>query len=120
MIDKVPDISGGSVRGLEFPIFSEKYDLVGRLLKAGEAPVLHTEEEEEEEERRKYITVEYLEMEFLNNLFVEISGHKLASSQTRVLFSFLPSFFPFYEMLFMKRHKFSCIADFLYVFLKPE
>jgi hypothetical protein len=34
---------------------------VGRLLKAGEAPVLHTEEEEEEEEeeRRKYRTVEY-------------------------------------------------------------
>jgi hypothetical protein len=31
---------------------------VGRLLKAGEAPVLHTEEEEEEEERRKYITVD--------------------------------------------------------------
>jgi hypothetical protein len=28
-------------------------------LKAGEAPVLHTEEEEEEEERRKYRTVEY-------------------------------------------------------------
>ncbi len=95
---------------------------MGRLLKAGEAPVLHTEEEEEEEEeeRRKYITVEYLEMEFLNNLLVEISGHKLESSQTRVLFSFLPSFFPFYEMLFMKRHKFSCFADFFVCIFKTR
>ncbi len=59
IINKVPGIPGSSVRYCQFPVFSEKYDLVGRLLKAGEAPVLHTEEEEEEEERRKYITVEY-------------------------------------------------------------
>jgi len=30
--------------------FSEKYDLVGRLLKAGEAPILPTEEEDEDDE----------------------------------------------------------------------
>jgi hypothetical protein len=66
LIDKVPipevpevQYPGSSVRNCQFPVFSEKYDLVGRLLKAGEAPVLHTEEEEEEEERRKYRTVEY-------------------------------------------------------------
>ncbi len=63
IIDKVsiPEVPypGSSVRYCQFPVFSEKYDLVGRLLKAGEAPVLHTEEEEEEEERRKYMTVDY-------------------------------------------------------------
>ncbi len=33
-----------------FPIISEKYELVGRLLKAGEEPVLPTEEEDDDEE----------------------------------------------------------------------
>ena len=31
-------------------LYSEKYDLVGRLLKAGEEPALPVNEEEEEEE----------------------------------------------------------------------
>jgi hypothetical protein len=58
--DKVPVIPGSSVRYCEFPVSSEKYDLVGRLLKAGEAPVLHTEEEEEEEEERRKYILKYL------------------------------------------------------------
>ncbi len=48
---------------------------------------------------------------------VEVSGHKIESSQTPFLY---PIIFPFYKMLLMKKLEFSCFADFLYVFLKPE
>ncbi len=49
-----------------------------------------------------------LEMAFL----VEVSGHKLASSQTRVCVWFSVLSFSFYIMLFMNRLEFSCSADF--------
>ncbi len=40
---------------------------------------------------------------------VEVSGHKLESSHTRVFVWFSTLIFPFYKMLFMKN---SCLADF--------
>ncbi len=71
---------------------------------------------------------------------VEVSGHKLESSQTGVFFWFstlIFSFykilfmktrvswfstliFPFHKMLFMNKFEFSCFADFLLGILKPE
>ncbi len=51
-------------------------------------------------------------MEFLNAFLVEISGHKLDSSQTQVFVWFSTHIFPFYKMLFMNRLEFSCFADF--------
>ncbi len=38
-------------------------------------------------------------MEFLNGIFIEVSGHKLESSQIRVFDWFFILIFPFYEML---------------------
>jgi hypothetical protein len=57
-------------------------------------------------------TPNYPEMEFLNGILVEVSVHKLQSSQTQVFFII----FPFYKMLFMNRLDFSCFADF-FVFI---
>jgi hypothetical protein len=50
---------------------------------------------------------------------VEVSEHKLEYSQARV-FVWFSTLFPFYKMLLMKRLEFSCFADFVYGFLKPE
>ncbi len=52
-------------------------------------------------------------MEFLNGFLVEVSGHKLESSQTRVFVWFSNLIFPFFKMLFMNILEFSCVADFL-------
>ncbi len=53
------------------------------------------------------------EMDFLNAAtLVEVSGHKLESSQTRVSVWFSTPIFPFYDILFMNRLSFSCFADF--------
>ncbi len=43
---------------------------------------------------------------------VEVSGHKLESSQIRVFVWFSTLIFPFYKMLFMNRLEFSCFTDF--------
>jgi hypothetical protein len=43
---------------------------------------------------------------------VEVSGHKLESSQTRVFVWFSSLILPVYKMLFMNRLEFSCFADF--------
>jgi hypothetical protein len=51
---------------------------------------------------------------------VEVSGHKLESSQTRVFVWFSTLIFSFYKMLFMNRIELSCFADFSKGFLKPE
>ncbi len=45
---------------------------------------------------------------------VEISGHKLEFSQTRVFVCFFTLIFPFNKMLFTNRLEFSCFGDFLY------
>ncbi len=47
---------------------------------------------------------------------VEVSGHKLESSQTRVFVWFSTLFFPFYKMLFM----FSCFGDFFERIIKTR
>jgi hypothetical protein len=52
-------------------------------------------------------------MELLNGIFIEVSGHKLESSQTRVFVWFSTLIFTFYKVLFMNRLEFSCFADFL-------
>jgi hypothetical protein len=46
---------------------------------------------------------------------VEVSGHKLESSQTRVFVSFFTLIFPFYKMLFTNRLEFYCFTDFFFV-----
>jgi|LakMenEpi03Aug12_release.lakeMendotaPanAssembly.Ray.scaffolds.fasta_scaffold5164490_1 hypothetical protein len=63
-----------------------------------------------------------MEMEFLSGIstVVEVSGHKLESSQSRVLYVFLPSFFRFYKMIFMNRLDFSCFVDFFVKILKTR
>ncbi len=48
--------------------------------------------------------------------FVEVSGHKLESSQTRV---FYPHF-PFYKILFMNRLEFPCFTDFFVCIFKTR
>ncbi len=50
---------------------------------------------------------------FRRAFLVEVSGHKLESSQTRLFVWFSTLIFPFYKMLFMNRLKFSFFADFL-------
>jgi hypothetical protein len=52
------------------------------------------------------------EMKFFNAILVEVSGHKLKSSQTRVFVWFSTIVLPFYKRLFRKRLEFSCFADF--------
>ncbi len=65
------------------------------------------------------IQCNYSEMEFLNSLFSQgFLGINLSLLRLEFLSSFLPSFF--YKMLFMNRLEFSCFADFLSLFLKPE
>ncbi len=59
-------------------------------------------------------------LEFLNSIFSWGSRHPLESSQTWVFVWFSTLFFSVYKMLFMKILKFSCFADFLYWFWKPE
>jgi hypothetical protein len=59
-------------------------------------------------------------MEFLNDIFAEVSEYKLEYSQARDLVWFSTFIFSFYKMLFMHRLEFSCLADFLLGFLKPE
>ncbi len=59
-------------------------------------------------------------MEFLNGVLLEVSRHKLKSSQTRVFVFFSILIFHFYKMLFTNRLEFSCFADFLYVFIKAD
>jgi hypothetical protein len=60
------------------------------------------------------------ETEFLNIILVEVSGHKLKSSQTRVFVWFSTLVFPFYNKLFMNRLVFSCFADFFVWFSKTR
>jgi hypothetical protein len=43
---------------------------------------------------------------------VEVSEHKLESSQTRVFAWFSTLIFKFYKGLFMNRQEFSCFEDF--------
>ncbi len=43
------------------------------------------------------------EMECLNDILVDVSGHKLDASQTRVFVWFFTLIFPFCKMLFMNR-----------------
>jgi hypothetical protein len=49
---------------------------------------------------------------------VEVSGHKLETSQTRVFVWFSTLLSPFYKMLTMKRFEFSCIVDFFVRIIK--
>ncbi len=60
------------------------------------------------------------EMEFLKGIF---SQGFLGVNSSLLTLEFLAGFyplFPFYKMLFMIRLKFSCFAEFLWGFLKPE
>ena len=53
-------------------------------------------------------------MEFLNGISVEVSGHKLESSQTpSFCLVFYPHFSILHKMLFTNRLEFSCFTDFL-------
>ncbi len=45
----------------------------------------------------------FTEMEFLNSILVEVSRHKLGSSQAQVFVWFSTLCFPVYKMLFMNR-----------------
>jgi hypothetical protein len=49
-------------------------------------------------------------MEFLNGFLVEVSGHKLESSQIRVFVCFSNLIFPFYKMLFMNILEFFLVS----------
>jgi hypothetical protein len=51
---------------------------------------------------------------------VEVSGHKLVSSQTPVFVWFSTLIFPFYNMLFMNRLQFFWFRGFFVRFLKPK
>jgi hypothetical protein len=51
------------------------------------------------------------EMKFLNGILVEISGHKLESSHTRVFAWFSTRIFPFFKTLFTNRLELSCFED---------
>jgi hypothetical protein len=55
------------------------------------------------------------EVEFMNGVLIEVSGHKLL--RLKFFLTFIPCFF---SMLFIKRLEFSCFTDFFYKFLKPE
>jgi hypothetical protein len=46
-------------------------------------------------------------------ILIQVSGHKLESSQTQVFIWFYTLIFPFYKMLFMNGLEFSGFADFL-------
>ncbi len=61
-----------------------------------------------------------LEMGSWTAFLVEVSGHKIRSSQKGAFDRFSNLIFPFYEMLFMNILEFSCFAGSLEVFLKPE
>jgi hypothetical protein len=50
----------------------------------------------------------------LNGFLVEVSGHKLESSQTPVFVWFSTLIFLFYKMLFTIKLGFFCFADFFY------
>jgi len=58
---------------------------------------------------------EKTEMNSLTAFIVEVSGHKLEPSQTRVFYLI----FLFYKMLFMNRLEFSCFVDF-FMYLKNQ
>jgi hypothetical protein len=51
-------------------------------------------------------------MVFLNGILVEVSGHKLESSQSQIFVYLSTLIFPFYKTLFTNRLEFSCFADF--------
>ncbi len=51
-----------------------------------------------------------------HGLLVEVSGHKLESSQTRVFVLFSTLGFLFYKKLFMNRLEFSCFTDYFMEF----
>jgi hypothetical protein len=61
-------------------------------------------------------------MEFLSVIFSQgfWSGHNSSLLKLEVLSGFLPLMVLFYKMLFMNRLEFSCFADFLAGFIKPE
>ncbi len=60
------------------------------------------------------------ELEFLNGIFVQVSGLKPESSETRVFVWFSTHVFLFKEILFMHRLEFSCFADFCVCVLKTR
>ncbi len=64
--------------------------------------------------RRNAVANNNPEMEFLNNIvLVEVSGHKLESSQTRIFVWFCTLIFLFYKMLFMNKLSFLVSRIFL-------
>jgi hypothetical protein len=65
-------------------------------------------------------SLKFLEVEFFKSIFVEVSGHKLASSQIRFFVYFSTLIVPFYKMVFMKSLKFSCFADFFGTIFKSK
>ncbi len=72
--------------------------------------------------RKSTVTTEYdkkpfPDMEFLNNILVEVSGHKLDSSQTRLYVWFSTLIFHFTKCFSLIDSSF---ADFLSGFFKPE
>ncbi len=58
------------------------------------------------------------EMEFKNNILVEVSGHKLEPYRSFCLVFY--QHFSVLKMLFMNGLEFSCFADFFKGFLNPE